>query len=335
MTGHRAELATTTPPAGLLTHAHLETLADDERVRQLAKAFCLGRASAQTQRSYRVSLDLWLAYCTRFGLKPLVDPLGVHVEGWIKTLEAEGAKPSTINSRVSAMSSWYGWLIRDQHANRNPASGVKRPGVSQAESVTIGLDRTQAQALLAAAKADTHSQTHVLRNVAIITWLLNNAFRCGDIIGMNDNDLGQSRGHRTIQVRGKGQTVHTIPLAPTSIAALEEYLAGRDPAPGPLFQTESGGRLDHKALFRVVRRCARLAAKMFPDIGMDLISKRISPHSLRHTAITAALDAGVSLRDVQDYARHADPKTTRRYDQNRHSLDRHATYAVATYLAED
>ena len=55
---------------------------------------------------------------------------------------------------------------------------------------------------------------------------------------------------------------------------------------------------------------------------------------LRHTAITAALDAGVSLRDVQDFARHADPRTTRRYDRGRDNLDRNAAHALAAYFAE-
>ncbi len=63
------------------------------------------------------------------------------------------------------------------------------------------------------------------------------------------------------------------------------------------------------------------------------ITKRISPHSLRHSFITAALDAGVPLRDVQDAASHADPRTTMRYDRARHSLDRHATYIVSTFVA--
>ena len=48
---------------------------------------------------------------------------------------------------------------------------------------------------------------------------------------------------------------------------------------------------------------------------------------------TAALDAGVPLRDVQDAASHADPRTTMRYDRARHSLDRHATYIVSTFVA--
>ena len=53
----------------------------------------------------------------------------------------------------------------------------------------------------------------------------------------------------------------------------------------------------------------------------------------RHAFITAALDAGVPLRDVQEAASHADPRTTMRYDRARGSLDRHATYIVAAYVA--
>ena len=59
----------------------------------------------------------------------------------------------------------------------------------------------------------------------------------------------------------------------------------------------------------------------------------VGPHTLRHAFITAALDAGVPLRDVQEAASHADPRTTMRYDRGRQSLDRHATYIVATFIA--
>ena len=72
-----------------------------------------------------------------------------------------------------------------------------------------------------------------------------------------------------------------------------------------------------------VRRLARHA-------GID---KGISPHSLRHSFITAALDAGVPLRDDQEAASHADPQTTMRYDRARRSLDCYATYIVATFVA--
>jgi site-specific recombinase XerD len=86
---------------------------------------------------------------------------------------------------------------------------------------------------------------------------------------------------------------------------------------------DATARLDRHAAARIVRRLAKRA-------GID---KRVTPHTLRHAFITAALDAGVPLRDVQEAASHADPRTTMRYDRARGSLDRHATCTVATYLA--
>ena len=80
---------------------------------------------------------------------------------------------------------------------------------------------------------------------------------------------------------------------------------------------------DEVCAARIVRRIAKAAG----------ITKQIGPHTLRHGFITAALDAGVPLRDVQEAASHADPRTTMRYDRARVSLDRHATYIVATFIA--
>lgn len=63
------------------------------------------------------------------------------------------------------------------------------------------------------------------------------------------------------------------------------------------------------------------------------IAKRVGPRTLRHAFITAALDAGVPLLDVQEVASHADPRTISCYDRGRQSLDRHATSIVATFIA--
>ena len=87
--------------------------------------------------------------------------------------------------------------------------------------------------------------------------------------------------------------------------------------------TADGHRLDRHGAGRIVRRVARLAG----------ITKPIGPHTLRHAFITAALNAGVPLPDVQEAAYHADPRTTMRYHRARASLDRHATYIVSAYIA--
>ena len=87
--------------------------------------------------------------------------------------------------------------------------------------------------------------------------------------------------------------------------------------------TETSRRSDRHSAGRIVRKIARRAR----------IGKSVTPRTLRHAFITAAIDAGVSLRDVQEAASHADPRTTMRYDRARGSLDQHATYIVAAYVA--
>ena len=110
------------------------------------------------------------------------------------------------------------------------------------------------------------------------------------------------------------------PAAPRTARAIDLAIGER--IDGPIFLGPDGQRLDRHAAGRIVRRVARRAG----------ITKKVGPHTLRHAFITAALDAGVPLRDVQEAASHADPRTTMRYDRARVSLDRHATY-VAAFLA--
>ena len=122
-------------------------------------------------------------------------------------------------------------------------------------------------------------------------------------------------------VLGKGSKLAIMPLPPRVGRAVDQ--AAVDRSTGPLLLSRSGRRLDRHGATRIVRRLAKRAG----------ITKHISPHSLRHSFITAALDAGVPLRDVQIAARHADPRTTTRYDRARNNLDRHASYVVTAFVA--
>jgi site-specific recombinase XerD len=83
-------------------------------------------------------------------------------------------------------------------------------------------------------------------------------------------------------------------------------------------------RMDRHAATRRLRSLAEAA-------GVRIT--RPHPHMLRHTFVTTMLDAGVDLRDVQIAARHADPRTTMRYDRARKNLDRHPNYILAAYMA--
>jgi integrase/recombinase XerD len=156
---------------------------------------------------------------------------------------------------------------------------------------------------------------------ALISLLALNGLRVSEATGANIEALGVERGHRTLVITRKGGKVVTIPLAPRTARAID--LAVGERSEGPVFLAADGRRLDRHGAARVVRRAACRAG----------ITKPVGPHTLRHAFITAAQMGGVPLRDVQEAASHADPRTTMRYDRARGSLDRHATYIVAAYLA--
>ena len=90
-----------------------------------------------------------------------------------------------------------------------------------------------------------------------------------------------------------------------------------------MLRPNSGKPIDRRDAYRMVTRIAKAAG----------IPRHINPHSLRHAAITNALDAGVPLRDAQILARHADPRTTEHYDRARGNLDRHGVHFLTAYVA--
>jgi integrase len=156
---------------------------------------------------------------------------------------------------------------------------------------------------------------------ALISLLALNGLRVSEATGADIEALGLERGHRTLTIVRKGGKIVTIPLAPRTARAVD--LAVGERCEGPIFLGFDGNRLDRHGASRIVRRVARRAG----------ITKLVSPHTLRHAFITASFNSGVPLRDVQEAASHADPRTTMRYDRARASLDRHATYIVAAFVA--
>jgi integrase len=123
-------------------------------------------------------------------------------------------------------------------------------------------------------------------------------------------------------VTGKGGKVVLVPLPPAVGRAVDR--AAGDRSTGPLLLNRRGVRMDRHAATRRLRQLAAEAGVRLP---------RMHPHMLRHTFVTTMLDAGVDLRDVQIAARHADPRTTMRYDRARKNLDRHPNYILAAYMA--
>jgi site-specific recombinase XerD len=283
------------------------------------------RLSDHTRAAYRRDVGGWLDWCRGREIDPLSATF-IHVNAYARELEAAGQTPATVARKLSGLSSWYGFLLKIGGVTANPVGGADRPRVARDHSATVGLAATEVDALLAAAEADRGRSG--VRNFAVMSVLADLGLRVGEVVGLDIDDIGYERGHRSIRFIGKGGASRRRALTPASTAALESYLLHRAAEggvsvaelSGPLFVTATGARLDRHAVFRLVRRLAAQA-------GIPAAAQ-LSPHSLRHAFATAARDEGVPLEDVQDAMGHADPRTTRRYDRDRHNLDRDPSYAI-------
>lgn len=297
------------------------------------------RSSAATRRGYSRELSWWLAYIAARGLDPM-DVSTIEADLYGAALRDAGLAPASREKRISAASSWYRYLVRAGLAVRNPFLDMER-AQPPAESKTRGLSKQDLDQMLAWAKkdADTTAAAHELgraapsrvrttaRTYALMCLLVVTACRVGGVIDSQVSSLGYDSGHRVIDLPVKGPDGKTLRLAipPYAAAALDRYLALRGDDAGPLFRTDTGKPLDQPAIFRKVREVAKKAGVPHWD--------SISPHSLRHSIATYLLDQGEELHVVQDLLGHADPRTTRRYDRARRSLDRSPAYRLGQDFA--
>jgi integrase/recombinase XerD len=282
-------------------------------VEEIALAGFLAGYSGLTFEAYALDLRQYATWCTERHLR-LFGARRADIELFGRHLEALGRARATISRRLCTIACFYRYAEQEGLIEHSPAVHVRRPRLDY-ESHATGLDRNEVGAMLVAAGLMT------ARDHALISLLALNGLRISEATGADIDKLGLERGHRTLTILRKGGKIVTIPMAPRTARAID--LAVGERCEWPIFRRDDGLRLDRHTAGRIVRRVARKAG----------IVKRVGPHTLRHAFITAALDAGVPLRDVQEAASHADPRTTMRYDRARVSLDRHATYIVATFLA--
>lgn len=284
-------------------------------------AWELAQTSPHTLRAYRCDLADFIDWCdlARADLLMIKRPA---VDLYRGTL---AGAPATVARKLAALSSFYRYAVSADRIAANPVELVKRPKVDADHSATRGLTVAQVKALLAAARA------HGPRAHALVSVLVFTGVRLSEALTATTVDYGHDTGHRTLGIRRKGGKAARVAVPAPAIEALDAYLGttGRELVAGtaggglPIFTTVTGRRWNPSEAFRTVQRLARVAG----------LEGQISPHSLRHTFATIALDSGTTLHDLQDSMGHADPRTTRRYDRARHTLAKAAGYDVARALA--
>ena len=218
---------------------------------------------------------------------------------------------------MSIVAGFYRTCVIDDLLEHSPADHVRRPNVPP-ESPTLGLSHLQLQALLTAARLSPNTSDFAL--VCLLGLLGLHIF---EACALDIGDLGEEHGTPRPTRRRQRPQDRPHPLTARS-RPLRRPRHRRPPGRAAAAQHDRrppGPPLGHPAT----------PASLAEDAGVRL--PRMHPHMLRHTDVTTMLDAGVDLRDVQIAARHADPRTTMRYDRARTTLARHPNYILAAHMA--
>ena len=260
---------------------------------RLAVSGFLARYSGTTRIGYATDLRAWFSWCAETKLE-IFGVRRAHIELFARWMEEERhLARATIGRRLSTVVGFYRFAVVDGYITESPAEHVRRPKIDT-ESTTLGSRPHGAGRLRGPGRRRWPGRS--------CPGLPARATRPAGLRGvLNQHRAPEHRARTSDRGQGGQGRRHT--------AATPRWPGDR---PGYRRADERVGAavpfrtaLDRHGATRIVRRVAKKAG----------ISKRISPHSLRHSFITAALDAGVPLRDVQIAARHADPRTTTRYDR--------------------
>ena len=274
------------------------------------------RCSAHTVSNYRRDLQALSAYCARNGLEDWAALDGAHVRTFAARLHAGGLAPRSIQRHLSAVRSFYDFLLREAQVQReastaapagqdlrtlraNPARGVPAPKAARRLPVTLDADQ------MARLLAITETTPLAVRDRAIMELLYSSGLRLAELTALDlvHVDLPD----RTVRVLGKGRKERAVPLGRVAAEALERWLKQRAAwatgAEAALFVGRGGRRLGRREIQKRVALWARRQG----------LAQHVHPHLFRHSFASHLLESGAELRGVQELLGHADIATTQIY----------------------
>lgn len=253
-------------------------------------------ASAHTLRSYRTDLRQFVRFLSAREIRRIEEVDARLLRAYLAWLYHAGLSRASVARKLSAIRSFLAFLTRRGRLRKNPAREVGTPRLPKKLVSFLPID--EAVGLLDRPPATSLGGQ---RDHAIVELLYATGARVAELCGLDVADLDRSRG--TIRVRGKGSKERIIPVGDPALRAVNAYLALQGEGEGPLFRNLRGGRLTVRSVHRIVRARARAAG----------LTRRVSPHTLRHTFATHLLDAGADLRLIQDLLGHSRLSTTQHY----------------------
>ncbi len=273
------------------------------------------RMSAQTVSAYLADIGRLAAFCDARKIARFSEVDAVLVRTFAATDHARGLSARSIQRRLSALRTFYDFLVREGSSTRNPALDVRAP--KQKKRLPTTLDADQMGRLLAFRTDDTLSS----RDKAVMELFYSSGLRLTELVSLDLQSLDLK--DRMVRVMGKGAKSRVLPIGRYAVAALEHWLAERATLFGGGGAARSARRAkpspvtDEGAVF-VGRGGRRLSARAV-QLRVDLWARRqglgvhVHPHMFRHSFATHLLESSGNLRGVQELLGHADIGTTQVY----------------------
>ncbi|MBN2428916.1 MAG: tyrosine recombinase XerC [Deltaproteobacteria bacterium] len=261
--------------------------------------------SPHTMRAYSLDLEKFFAFLRangdpgKSGVELLRGVDHLMLRRYLAELHKTSSRTS-IHRRLSALRTFYRYLVREGVAERNPADAVSSPRKENYLPKVLSVDETFR--LLDKGYA---TETLSLRDRAIFELLYSSGLRVGELVSLNVVSVDLNYG--LVRVVGKGRKERIVPVGGKARDAIRAYLdsRGRTVQDQPLFLNNRGGRLTARSVERNLK-------KQLIKAG---ILKEATPHSLRHSFATHLLDGGADLRAIQELLGHVSLSTTQKYTQ--------------------
>ncbi|MDI6725836.1 MAG: tyrosine recombinase XerC [Smithellaceae bacterium] len=229
------------------------------------------------------------------------------IRAYLAELYRHRAKKPTLVRRIAALKSFFKFLRRRGIINKSPMELIQTPRYERPLPVFLSVDET-----LALLDGPFEQGIIGSRDHAVLELFYSSGIRVSELAGLNLQDIDFTE--RLMKIRGKGRKERIVPVGDKALAALREYLASRNEPlkfPGqegintPLFLGKSGRRI-------TVRMLQHLVSQRTEKTG---VSRKISPHALRHSFATHMMDAGADMRSIQELLGHESLSTTQKYTQ--------------------
>jgi integrase/recombinase XerC len=259
-------------------------------------------ASNYTIRNYAADLAQFAEFISKRQRPHLKQVEYLDIRAFLAYLHDQSYARKTVARKLSALRSFYLFMVKQGHIEVSPLQLMKSPKVEKTLPSYLYID--EIQQLLA---APDRSKPLGLRDVAMLETLYAAGMRVSELVGLNLDHLDLRMG--TARVFGKGAKERYVPLGDYACEAIEHYLQVARPKllqnqqESALFLNYKGGRMSDRSVRRMLEAYVRQIAS----------SKKISPHTLRHTFATHLLEAGADLRSVQELLGHVNISTTQIY----------------------